>query len=199
MELLKKRYMFANLQDLKTLIILIRFTKWSKHSMVYIKLLELATNKELCKPFEKLMKDKFQMSSMGELTFFLGLQVKQKEDGIFISQDKHVAEILRKFGLTNGKSASTPIDTEKPLLKDPDGEDVDVHTYRSMIGSLMYLTSSRPDIMFTVYACTCFLVTLKVSHLYAVKRIFSFGLYAVEDFKEYTLRDYYCWLKTYYC
>nr|GEV63041.1 hypothetical protein [Tanacetum cinerariifolium] len=89
-----------------------------------------ATNKDLCKFFEKLMKDKFQMSSMGELTFFLGLQVKQKEDRIFISQDKYVAEILRKFGLTEGKSASTPIDTKKPLLKDPDGEDVDVHTYR---------------------------------------------------------------------
>nr|GEW73711.1 putative ribonuclease H-like domain-containing protein [Tanacetum cinerariifolium] len=72
---------------------------------------------------------------------------KQKKDGIFISHDKYVAEILRKFGLTDGKSASTPIYTKKPLLKDPDGEDVDVNTYRSMIGSLMYLTSSRPDIM----------------------------------------------------
>nr|GEU67430.1 putative ribonuclease H-like domain-containing protein [Tanacetum cinerariifolium] len=109
-----------------------------------------ATNKDLCKSFKKLMKDKFQISFMGELTFFLGLQVKQKKGGIFISQDKYVAEILRKFGLTKGKSASTPIDIEKPLLKDPDGEDVDVHTYRSMIGSLMYLTSSRPDIMFAV-------------------------------------------------
>nr|GEW13524.1 putative ribonuclease H-like domain-containing protein [Tanacetum cinerariifolium] len=107
-----------------------------------------ATNKDLCKSFEKLMKDKFQMSSMGELTFFLGLQVKQKKDGIFISQDKYIPEILRKFRLTEGKSASTPIDTEKPLLKDPDSEDVDVYTYRSMIGSLMYLTSSRPDIIF---------------------------------------------------
>nr|GEX38692.1 hypothetical protein [Tanacetum cinerariifolium] len=75
-------------------------------------------------------------------------RVKQKEDGIFINQDKYVAEILKKFGLTEGKSASTPIVTEKPLLKDPDGEDVDVHIYRSMIGSLMYLTSSRPNIMF---------------------------------------------------
>nr|GEZ29699.1 copia protein [Tanacetum cinerariifolium] len=71
----------------------------------------------------------FMMSSMGELTFFLGLQVKKKKDGIFISQYKYVAEILRKFGLTEGKSASTPRDTEKPLLKDPNGEDVDVHTY----------------------------------------------------------------------
>nr|GEZ76424.1 hypothetical protein [Tanacetum cinerariifolium] len=86
-----------------------------------------STNEELCKAFEKLMNDKFWMSSMGELTFFLGLEVKQKDDGIFISQDKYVAEILRKFGLMDGKSASTPIDTEKPLLKDPDGKDVDVH------------------------------------------------------------------------
>nr|GEV51000.1 putative ribonuclease H-like domain-containing protein [Tanacetum cinerariifolium] len=104
--------------------------------------------KDLCKSFEKLMKDKFQMSSIGEPIFFLDLQVKQKKDGIFISQDKYIAEILKKFGLQEGKLASTPIDTEKPLLKDPDGEDVDVHTYRSMIGSLMCLTSSRPDIMF---------------------------------------------------
>nr|GEV99349.1 hypothetical protein [Tanacetum cinerariifolium] len=110
----------------------------------------------------------------GELTFFLGLQVNQKKDGIFISQDKYVAEILRKFGLTKGKSASTPIDTEKPLLKDPDGEDVAVHTYRSMIGSLIYLTSSRPDIMFAVCARAHFQVTPKASHLHAVKRIFRY-------------------------
>nr|GEV77733.1 ribonuclease H-like domain-containing protein [Tanacetum cinerariifolium] len=80
-----------------------------------------STNKDLCKAFEKLMKDKFQMSSMGELAFFWGLQVKQKQDGIFISQDKYIAEILRKFGLNDEKLASTPIDTKKPLLKDPDG------------------------------------------------------------------------------
>nr|GEY75791.1 hypothetical protein [Tanacetum cinerariifolium] len=120
-----------------------------------------STNKDLCKAFEKLMKDKFQMSLMGELTFFLGLQVKQKPNWIFISQDKYVAEILRKFGLMY-------------LLKDHDSEDVDVHTYRSMIGSLMYLTSSRPDIMFAVCACARFQVTPKASHLHAVKRIFRY-------------------------
>nr|GEU94561.1 hypothetical protein [Tanacetum cinerariifolium] len=93
-----------------------------------------STNKELCKAFEKLMKDKFQMSSIGEITFVLGLQVKLKDNGIFISQDKYVVKILRKFGLTDGKSASTPIDTGKLLLKDPDGEDVDVHIYRYLKG-----------------------------------------------------------------
>nr|GEV53606.1 hypothetical protein [Tanacetum cinerariifolium] len=87
---------------------------------------------------------------------------------------RNLTEVLRKFGLTDGKSASTPIDTKKPLLKDPDGEDVDVHTYRSMIGSLMSLTSSRPDIMFVVCACAHFQVTLKASHLHAVKRIFRY-------------------------
>ncbi|GJS46264.1 putative ribonuclease H-like domain-containing protein [Tanacetum coccineum] len=114
----------------------------------------------------------FQMSSMGELTFFLGLQVKQKEDGIFISQDKYVAEILKKFDFASVKTASTPIETHKPLVKDEEASDVDVHLYRSMIGSLMYLTASRPDIMFAVCACSRFQVTPKTSHLNAVKRIF---------------------------
>ncbi|GJS69389.1 putative ribonuclease H-like domain-containing protein [Tanacetum coccineum] len=133
-----------------------------------------STNKELCSEFEKLMHDKFQMSSMGELNFFLGLQVKQREDGIFISQDKYVAKILRKFGFTDVRTASTPMDTEKPLLKDSDSDDVDVHLYRSIIGSLMYLTSSRPDIMFAVCECARFQVTPKVSHSHVVKRIFRY-------------------------
>ncbi|GJU34580.1 uncharacterized mitochondrial protein-like protein [Tanacetum coccineum] len=118
--------------------------------------------------------DNFQMSSMGELTFFLGLQVQQKKDGIFISQDKYVAKILKKFGFTEVKTASTPMETQKPLLKDEDGEEVDVHMYRLMIGSLMYLTSLRPDIMFAVCACTRYQVNPKVSHLYVVKRIFKY-------------------------
>ncbi|GKB49385.1 putative ribonuclease H-like domain-containing protein [Tanacetum coccineum] len=112
-----------------------------------------STKKSLCIEFEKMMHKKFQMSSMGELTFFLGLQVKQKDDGIFISQDKYVIEILKKFGFTDVKTASTPMETQKPVLKDEDGEEVDVYLYRSMIDSLMYLTSSRPDIMFAVCAC----------------------------------------------
>ncbi|GKA86340.1 putative ribonuclease H-like domain-containing protein [Tanacetum coccineum] len=107
-----------------------------------------STKKSLCNAFEKLMREKFQMSFMGELTFFLGLQVKQKNDGIFISQYKYVAKILKKFGFTKVKTASTPMETQNPLLKDKNGEKVDVHMYRSMIGSLMYLTSSRPDIMY---------------------------------------------------
>ncbi|GKC57057.1 putative ribonuclease H-like domain-containing protein, partial [Tanacetum coccineum] len=133
-----------------------------------------STKRSWCDEFEALMKSRFQMSSMGELTFFLGLQVKQKEDGIFISQDKYVAEILKKFDFASVKTASTPIETQKPLVKDEEATDVDVHLYRSMIGSLMYLTASRPDIMFAVCACSRFQVTPKTSHLNVVKRIFRY-------------------------
>ncbi|GJT33035.1 putative ribonuclease H-like domain-containing protein [Tanacetum coccineum] len=133
-----------------------------------------STKKSWCDEFEALMKSRFQMSSMGELTFFLGLQVQQKEDGIFISQDKYVAEILKKFDFDSVKTASTPIETQKPLIKDEEAADVDVHLYRSMIGSLMYLTASRPDIMYAVCACSRFQVTPKTSHLHAVKRIFRY-------------------------
>ncbi|GKA67430.1 putative ribonuclease H-like domain-containing protein [Tanacetum coccineum] len=107
-----------------------------------------STKRSWCDEFEALIKCRFQMSSMGELTFFLGLQVKQKEDGIFISQDKYVAEILKKFDFASMKTANTPIETQKSLTKDEEAADVDVHLYRSMIGSLMYLTASRPDIMY---------------------------------------------------
>ncbi|GJU76691.1 putative ribonuclease H-like domain-containing protein [Tanacetum coccineum] len=109
-----------------------------------------STKKKLCIEFETLMHKKFQMSSMGELTFFLGLQVTQKDDGIYISQDKYVDEILKKFGFLIVKTVSTPMETSKSLLKDAEAEDVDVHLYRLVISSLMYLTSSRPDIMFAV-------------------------------------------------
>nr|GEU96467.1 putative ribonuclease H-like domain-containing protein [Tanacetum cinerariifolium] len=123
-----------------------------------------------------LLENAFQRGKIDQ-TLFIKKQkddILLKQDRIFISQDKYVAKILRKFGLTDGKSASTPIDTEKPLLKDPDREDVDVRTYRSMTGSLMYLTSSRPGIIFAVYARAHFQVTPKALHLHAVKRIFRY-------------------------
>ncbi|GJS40044.1 putative ribonuclease H-like domain-containing protein [Tanacetum coccineum] len=94
-----------------------------------------STNKSWCDEFEVLMQSRFQMSSMGELTFFLGLQVKQNKGGIFISQDKYVAEILKKFALVNVKAAITPMETKLPLTKDEEAFDVDVHLYRSMIGN----------------------------------------------------------------
>nr|GEW52709.1 hypothetical protein [Tanacetum cinerariifolium] len=103
-----------------------------------------------------------------------GFQRGKIDQTLFIKKQKDDILLVQKFGLMDGKSASTPIDTEKPLLKDPDGEDVDVHKYRSVIGLLMYLTSSRPDIMFAVCACARFQVTSKVSHLHVVKKIFRY-------------------------
>ncbi|KAJ9544616.1 hypothetical protein OSB04_024323 [Centaurea solstitialis] len=133
-----------------------------------------STKEDMCKEFEELMHKKFKMSSMGELTFFLGLQVKQKRDGIFINQSKYVATMLQKFGMNDAKPASTPMETHKHLTADVEGEEVDVHQYRSMIGSLMYLTASRPDIMFAVCVCARFQVRPNESHLHAVKRIFKY-------------------------
>ncbi|KAJ9535609.1 hypothetical protein OSB04_un001255 [Centaurea solstitialis] len=109
-----------------------------------------STKSSMCTEFEDLMHKKFKMSAMGELNFFLGLQVAQKEDGIFIHQSKYVKDILNKFGFTDVKPASTPMETHKHLTVDPEGKEVDVHHYRSMIGSIMYLTAFRPDIMFDI-------------------------------------------------
>ncbi|GJW44993.1 putative ribonuclease H-like domain-containing protein [Tanacetum coccineum] len=94
--------------------------------------------KSMCTEFEDCMHKRFQMSSMGELTFFLGLQVKQQPNRIFISQDKYVADIPKKFNFWSIRTGTTLIESNKSLVKDEDGEDVDVHVYRSMIGSLMY-------------------------------------------------------------
>ncbi|GJY97068.1 putative ribonuclease H-like domain-containing protein, partial [Tanacetum coccineum] len=100
---------------------------------------------------------------------------KDKCDILLVQvQDKYVVDILKKFDFSLVKTASTPLETNKALIKDKEAEDTDVHLYRSMIGSLMYLTASRPDIMFAVCACARFQVTLKTSHLYAVKRIFRY-------------------------
>nr|GEZ74007.1 hypothetical protein [Tanacetum cinerariifolium] len=106
------------------------------------------------------------MSAMGELNFFLGLQVLQKKDGIFLSQDKYVGDILKKFGYSDVRSSNTPMDKENPWGNDRTRKDVDLYLYRSMIGSLKYLTASRPDIMHQV--------TPKECHLHAVKRIFRY-------------------------
>ncbi|GJX91852.1 putative ribonuclease H-like domain-containing protein [Tanacetum coccineum] len=133
-----------------------------------------SSNLKLCREFEDLMDDKFKMSAMGELTFFLRLQVLQNNDGIFISQDKYVGDIPKKFGYTDLRTTKTPMDKENPWGKDGPGKDVDLHLYRSMIGSLMYLTASRPYIMFAVCVCARHQVTPKECHLYAVKRIFRY-------------------------
>ncbi|XP_031102051.1 secreted RxLR effector protein 161-like [Ipomoea triloba] len=122
----------------------------------------------------KVMQHEFEMSMIGELTYFLGLQIKQTDEGIFISQEKYAKNILTKFGLESAKDARTPISTSTKLFKDENGVSVDSTLYRSMIGSLLYLTASRPDIMFSVGACARYQADPKESHVKAVKRILKY-------------------------
>ncbi|GKC37385.1 retrovirus-related pol polyprotein from transposon TNT 1-94 [Tanacetum coccineum] len=111
------------------------------------------------------MHDKFEMSMMGELNFFLGLQIKQLEDGIFFNQSKYIKETLKKFGLEDSKPIKTPMSSEAKLTRDEDGESVDDTKYHGMIGSLLYLTASWSDIMFSVCLCARFQEDPKSSHL----------------------------------
>ncbi|GJX46286.1 retrovirus-related pol polyprotein from transposon TNT 1-94 [Tanacetum coccineum] len=129
------------------------------------------TCQEMCDDFAKIMHDEFEMSMMEELNFLLGLRIKQLEDGIFFNQSKYIKEMLKKFGLEDSKPMKTPISTETKLTKDVEGESVYNTKYRGMIGSLLYLTASRPDIMFSVCLCARFQEDPKISHLEAVKRI----------------------------
>jgi len=111
---------------------------------------------------------------VGELTYFLGLQVKQMEDTIFISQSKYTKNIVRKFGLDNTIHKRTPTTTYLKLSKDENGVAVDQSLYISMIGSLQYLTTSRPDIIFVVGVCARYKVEPKMIRLIQVKRIMKY-------------------------
>ena len=111
---------------------------------------------------------------MGELTFFLGLQVVQGKEGIKVHQQKYLWELLKKFGMTDSKPFSTPLTPNCRLDADESGTDTDHRNYRGMIGSLLYLASSRPDIMFSVCLCARFQANPKESHLKAVKRILRY-------------------------
>ncbi|KAK9073378.1 hypothetical protein SSX86_007702 [Deinandra increscens subsp. villosa] len=155
----------------------------------------------LCKEFEGLMQSKFEMSSMGELNFFLGLQVKQTANGIFLNQSKYIQDMLKRFDMQSVSTSRTPISTSHKLNSDLSGKPVDVHLYRAMIGSLLYLTASRPDIMFSVCLCARYHYQPKESHMLAVKRIFRYlkgqpklGLWYPKNsdfsFKAYTDSDY---------
>ena len=124
--------------------------------------------------FVEQMKNEFEMSMVGELNYFLGLQVKQSNDGIFISQSKYAKNLVKKFGMDSAKHLKTPMGTNEKLSKDDNGVPVDPTLYRSMIGSLLYLTASRPDIAFSVGVCARYQANPKESHVGAVKRIIRY-------------------------
>nr|ABN08974.1 gag-pol polyprotein, putative [Medicago truncatula] len=129
---------------------------------------------QMVQHFVQQMQSEFEMSLVGELTYFLGLQIRQMEDTIFISQSKYAKNIVRKFGLDNASHKRTPTATHLKLSKDENGVAVDQSLYRSMIGSLLYLTASRPDITFAVGVCARYQAEPKMSHLAQVKRILKY-------------------------
>ncbi|CAJ2652909.1 unnamed protein product [Trifolium pratense] len=133
-----------------------------------------STNAALCKNFSKIMQDEFEMSMMGELKFFLGIQINQKKEGTYVHQSKYTKELLKKFNLDDCKIMNTPMHPTTNMGKSDDEGKVDQKIYRGMIGSLLYLTASRPDILFSVCLCARFQSDPRESHLTAVKRIFRY-------------------------
>ncbi|KAJ9560513.1 hypothetical protein OSB04_005673 [Centaurea solstitialis] len=133
-----------------------------------------STKPELCTEFEHTMKSQFQMSMMGELTFFLGLQVRQCPEDIFINQSKYVHDLLKRFDVVGSNSAATPMSRSFQMDADLSGKSVDLKKYRAMIGSLLYLTASRPDIVFSTGVCARYQCDPRDSHLKAVKRILRY-------------------------
>ena len=117
------------------------------------------------------MKTEFEMSMVSELTFFLGLQIRQLKDGIFISQSKYVTELVKKFVIESTKHSRTPMSTTTKLSKDTSRKDVEKKIYRSMIGNLLYLTTSRLDISFSIGVCARYQANPKESHLISIERI----------------------------
>jgi hypothetical protein len=133
-----------------------------------------SNNASLVQWFASAMQSEFEMSMIGELSFFLGLQITQRSEGIFLSQEKYLREILKRFQMEDSTPVSTPMVTGCKLSKDDDSPDVDQSSYRSMIGSLLYITTSRPDIMHVVGMVGRYQSAPKQSHLIAVKRIFKY-------------------------
>ena len=133
-----------------------------------------AINDSLAQSFADEMKEMFEMSMVGELTYFLGLQLKQTDFGIYINEANYARNLVKRFGLDKAAHARTPMAANAKLTNDPSGEFVDVALYKSMIGCLLYLTASRPNIAFSVSVCSKFQSNSKVSHLNAIIRIIKY-------------------------
>ncbi|XP_023737646.1 uncharacterized mitochondrial protein AtMg00810-like [Lactuca sativa] len=148
--------------------------------------------------FAKIMTNKFQMSMNREIIFFIGLQVKQDPQGIFINQEKYTSELLKKYRMDNCSSTKVPMSFGYKISVDPSGESVDHKTYRGMIGSMMYLTASRPNIVFATGVCARYQADPNISHTTTVKQILRYlkgskalGLWypARNDFNLQAFRD----------
>jgi hypothetical protein len=131
-------------------------------------------NQYFCEEFRKIMANEFEISMIGELSYFLGLQIKQMKNGTFVSQGKYTKDMLKKFGIDDAKAISTPMGTNGNLDSNASGNMVDQKIYRSMIESLLYVTVSRPDVMFSVCMCARLQASPRESLLKAGKRILMY-------------------------
>nr|GFC36053.1 retrovirus-related Pol polyprotein from transposon TNT 1-94 [Tanacetum cinerariifolium] len=133
-----------------------------------------ASTLELCDLFANLMCSKFKMSMMEKISFFLGLQISQNPRGIFINQSKYALESLKKYGFESCDPVDTPMVEKSKLDEDREGKAVDPSHYRGMIGTLLYLTASRPDLQFAICMCARYQARPTEKHVHAVKRIFRY-------------------------
>ena len=155
------------------------YIKMDKGSMIIIEvyvddIIFKSDDDRLSQQFAKDMQSEFEMSLLGELNLFLSLQISQLNDGIFISQSKYIKEMLKKFEMEDCKLVSTPMITSCKLSKDDESKEVDQRLYRSIIGSLLCVTTSRPDVMQAVILVARFEANPKETHVLAIKRIFRY-------------------------
>ncbi|GJR62367.1 retrovirus-related pol polyprotein from transposon TNT 1-94 [Tanacetum coccineum] len=168
---------FISQQFSKGVVDLILFIRHAGNDILLVQIyiddiIFASSNTALCNEFANQMTNKFKMTMMGKMSFFLGLQISQSPRGIFLNQSKYASKIVKKYGLHSTDSVDTPMIENKKLDEDLQGKQVDATLYRGMIGSLMYLTSSRPDLNYDVCLCVWYQAKPTVKHLQAVKRIF---------------------------
>ncbi|GJX34959.1 retrovirus-related pol polyprotein from transposon TNT 1-94 [Tanacetum coccineum] len=155
------------------------FTRHARNDILLVQIyvddiIFASTNAAMCNEFANQMTNKFKMSMIGQMSFFLGLQISQSPRGIFINQSKYDSKIVKKYGLHSTDSVDTPMIENKKLDEDLQGKQVDATHYRGMIGSLMYLIASRPDLNYVVCLCSRYQAKPTEKHLQVVKQIFQY-------------------------
>ncbi|GJT62852.1 retrovirus-related pol polyprotein from transposon TNT 1-94 [Tanacetum coccineum] len=155
------------------------FTRHARNDILLVQIyvddtIFASTNTAMCDEFANPMTTKFKMSMMGQMSFFLGLQISQSARGIFINQSKYAYEIVKKYGLQSIDNVDTPMIKNKKLDEALQGKQIDATLYHGMIGSLMYLTASRPDLNYDVCLCARYQAKPTEKHLQAIKWIFRY-------------------------
>jgi hypothetical protein len=170
--LLKHRYVMGSVD--KTIFTVNHVTDFLLVQIYVDDIIFGGSSHTLMSRFQEMMESEFQISMMGELTFFLGIQVKQTKQDTFVHQAKYTKDLIKKFNMAELKPVSTPMSSAASLGPDEDGKVVDQREYRNMTGSLLYLTATRPNIQFAVGLCACFQASPRSSHRTTIQQIFKY-------------------------